>query len=235
MSRRVTTLVLLPGLDGTDVFLRPLVAALSPTIRSVVVAYPVSGADEYDDVLEIVRRSTAELSEFYVFGLSFSGPLAVMLAAEEPNRVKGIVLAATFIRMPRPALKWLRFACTGPMLWMWRVCRRLPMWAFRPRHDPVRADKAETLRRVPSRCLARRVRAVMDIDVSSTLRRCKQPILCISFRDDRVVPYKNVEDILREAPSATHATVAGGHFTGYTNSESLAAEVEQFLARVDAT
>ena len=108
------------------------------------------------------------------------------------------------------------------------------MWAFRPRHDPVRADKAETLRRVPSRCLARRVRALMDIDVSSTLRRCKQPILCISFRDDRVVPYTNVEDILREAPSAAHATVPGGHFTGYMNPELFAAEVEQFLARVQS-
>jgi pimeloyl-ACP methyl ester carboxylesterase len=75
---------------------------------------------------------------------------------------------------------------------------------------------------------------VIGIDVSSTLRRCKQPILCISFRNDRVVPNKNVEDILREAPSATHATVPGGHFTGYTNSGLLAAEVEQFLARVDA-
>ena len=231
---RGPTLVLLPGLDGTDVFLRPLVAALSPTIRSVVISYPVLGAEEYGDVLEIVRRSTAELSAFYVLGLSYSGPLAVMLAAEEPRRVKGVILAATFIRVPRPAFKRLRFACNGPMLWMWRVCRRIPIWVFTSRHDPLRIDKAETLRRVPARCLAGRARALIDIDASPALRRCKQPMLCISFRDDRVVPYKNVEDILREAPSATHAAVPGGHFTGYTNSRLLAAEVEQFLARVES-
>jgi len=74
------TLVLLPGLDGTDVVLRPLVAALPSTIRSVVVTYPTSGAEEYRDVLDIVRRATGGLSTFYVLGLSFSGPLAVMLA-----------------------------------------------------------------------------------------------------------------------------------------------------------
>ena len=185
-------------LDGTEVFLLPLVAALSPTIRSVIVSYPVSGAEGYGDVLEVVRRAAAEFSEFYVLGLSFSGPLAVMLAAEEPKRVKGVILAATFIRVPRPALKRLRLACNGPMLWMWRIFRRVPI-----------------------------------IDVSSALRRCKQPILCISFRGDRVVPYRNVEDIMREAPSATHAAIPGGHFTGCTNSGLLAAEVEQFLARVE--
>src|SRR5262245_38426725 len=83
------TLVLLPGLDGTDVFLRPLVAALSPAIQPLVVTYPTSGAEDYGDALGIVRRATAGLSEFYVLGLSFSGPLAVMFAAEEPERVKG--------------------------------------------------------------------------------------------------------------------------------------------------
>jgi pimeloyl-ACP methyl ester carboxylesterase len=193
----------------------------------------VSGAEGYEDVLEVVRRATAEFAEFYVLGLSFSGPLAVMLAAEEPKRVKGVILAATFIRVPRPALKRLRLACNGPMLWMWRICRRVPIWAFKSRHDPLLADKAETLRRVPARCFAGRVRALIDIDVSSALRRCRQPILCISFRGDRVVPYRNVEDIMREAPSATHATIPGGHFTGCTNSGLLATEVEQFLARVE--
>jgi hypothetical protein len=47
----VATLVLLPGLDGTDVFLRPLVAAIPSTIRPLVVTYPTSDAEEYRDVL----------------------------------------------------------------------------------------------------------------------------------------------------------------------------------------
>src|SRR5215468_3501013 len=175
------TLVLLPGLDGTDVFLRPLVAALPSTIRPVVVTYPTSGAEEYRDVLEIVRRATCGFSTFYVLGLSFSGPLAVMLAAEEPKRVKGVILVATFVRLPRPTLRFLRFACHGPMLWMWRILRRIPMWALRSRRDPLRMVRAETLRSVPSRTFAGRVRAVLDVDASAALRRCAQPILCISF------------------------------------------------------
>jgi hypothetical protein len=85
LSAGSTTLVLLPGLDGTDVFLRPLVAAFAPTIRPIVVTYPASGAEKYGDAFDVVRRATEGLSEFYALGLSFSGPLAVMLAAEDPN------------------------------------------------------------------------------------------------------------------------------------------------------
>jgi len=221
---------LLPGLDGTDVFLRPLVAELPPTIRSMVVTYPVTGAVEYDDALQVVRRATAELSEFYVLGLSFSGPLAVMLAAEEPKRVKGVILLATFVRLPRPTLRLFRFACHGPTLWMWRILRRIPIWALRSRRDPLRMARAETLRSVPSRTFAGRVRAVLDVDASAALRRCAQPILCISFAQDLVVPRKNVDAILREAPAAAHRTVAGGHFTGCTNASALAAQIEAFLA-----
>jgi pimeloyl-ACP methyl ester carboxylesterase len=223
------TLVLLPGLDGTDVFLRPLVAALSPAIRSMVVTYPTAGAEEYGDALDVVRRATAELSEFYVLGLSFSGPLAVMLAAGEPKRVKGVILVATFVRLPRPMLRFFRFACHGPTLWMWRILRRIPIWALRSRRDPLRIARAETLRAVPSRAFAGRVRAVLDIDVSATLRQCRQPILCISFANDLVVPRQNVDAILREVPAARHATVAGGHFTGCTNAGALATTVEAFL------
>jgi len=228
------TLVLLPGLDGTDVFLRPLVSALSPAIRPVVVTYPVSGAEQYGDALEVVRRATAGLSEFYVLGLSYSGPLAIMLAAEEPERVKGVVLVATFVRLPRPMLRFFRFACTGTTLWMWRIARRIPIWLVRSRRDPLRLAKAETLRTVPARCFAARTRAVIDVDASAALRECRQPILCISFARDMVVPRKNVAAILREAPSTAHATVAGGHFTGCANSGALAAEVEAFVASAEA-
>src|SRR5262249_39465514 len=143
----------LPGLDGTEVFLRPLVAALSPAIHPVVVTYPTVGAEEYRDVLQVIRSATNEFPSFYVLGLSFSGPLAMMLAAEEPKRVKGVILAATFVQAPRPSLRRLRFACAGPTLWIWRVMGRIPIWASRRRDDPMRVAKAETFRRVSARCL----------------------------------------------------------------------------------
>src|SRR5688572_9738089 len=110
-------------------------------MRPVVVTYPSSGAEQYPDVLEIVRRATAGLPALFVLGLSFSGPLAAMLAREEPTRVKGVILVATFVQVPRPWLRRFRVACTAPMFWAWRITRRIPMWASRSGDDPLRVAK----------------------------------------------------------------------------------------------
>jgi hypothetical protein len=42
---------------------------------------------------------------------------------------------------------------------MWRIFRRIPVWVLRSRRDPVRLAKAETLKSVPARTFAGRVRA----------------------------------------------------------------------------
>jgi len=198
------------------------------------VTYPTAGAEEYRDVLEIVRRATCGLSTFYVLGLSFSGPLAVMLALREPKRVKGVILVATFVQAPRPWLRLLRFACSGPMLWIWRVTGRIPLWASRSGDDPQRLAKAETFRRVSAHSLAGRARAILDVDVRAALRGCSQPVHCISFTHDRVVPPRNVDAILREAPTAVCASLAGSHFSGWMNAAVLAAEIEKFISKVES-
>lgn len=43
------TLILLPGLDGTDVFFRPLLAALPQWISPIVVQYPPAGVNRLPD------------------------------------------------------------------------------------------------------------------------------------------------------------------------------------------
>src|SRR5215470_15098884 len=88
VSQPTATLILLPGLDGTEVFFRPLLAALPSWIRPVVVTYPTSGANGYADLLPLVESAVADIEAFYVLGWSFSGPLALMLAAKEPQRTR---------------------------------------------------------------------------------------------------------------------------------------------------
>jgi pimeloyl-ACP methyl ester carboxylesterase len=99
---RTTTLVLLPGLDGTEVFFKPLLAARPKWIKPVVVTYPTSGANHYSDLLTVVRAAVEDSKDFYVLGWSFSGPLVLMLAAKERSKVRGVILCASFIRPPLP-------------------------------------------------------------------------------------------------------------------------------------
>jgi len=226
-----TTLVLLPGLDGTDVFLRPLLAVLPSSVRPLVVCFPAVGANDYTALLPIVQQAVARLPSFYVLGWSFSGPLAVKLAAAEPSRVRGIILAATFVRPPRPMLSRMKYLACAPVVWAVRAGRRVPDWLFAPATDPFKRDKAETWARVDAGTVAARVRTVLDLDVRDDLRRCTHPVLCLAGSRDVVVPCGNVDDIVKARPSAEMRTIEGRHFALYTNPRAAADVIMDFINR----
>src|SRR5262249_17791887 len=147
----------------------------------VVVDFPQLSTFGYEDLLQMTRDQLASRSSYFVLAASFSGPLAVLLAQAAPQRARGIILVASFLRLPRPWLAPLRFAALGPVFWAIRACRRLPVWLLRSPSDPFRRAKAETWSRVSARVLAARLRAVFGVDVRDAIRSCMQPILCIQY------------------------------------------------------
>ena len=224
------TLVLLPGLDGTDIFLQPLLKALPDSVRPLVVSYPASGSNRYADLLTIVREAVAGLDQFHVLGWSFSGPLALMLAAEEPQRVRSVILSASFVRPPRPNVAKLRFALVGPAIWLWRAARRLPLWLLQPPSDAFRQAKSETWRRISARVLAKRVREIMRVDAREALRACPQPVLYIAASRDGIVPRRCIDEILGVRPSVKVVTIEGEHFAMYANPQPAARAITAFIS-----
>jgi len=148
------TLVLLPGLDGTEIFLQPLLGALPDGVRPLVVTYPLAGPNRYADLLAVVREAVAGIGEFHVLGWSFSGPLALMLANAEPQRVRSVILSASFVRPPRPELAMLRFALREPVIWLWREVMKVDAReALRACRQPVLYLAASRDGIVPRRCI----------------------------------------------------------------------------------
>jgi pimeloyl-[acyl-carrier protein] methyl ester esterase len=228
------TLVLLPGLDGTEVFLRPLLAALPAWIRPVAVTYPASGPNGYADLFPLVEAAVAGLGDFFILGWSFSGPLALMLAAREPRRARGVILAASFVRSPVPRLTWLRPATIGPVVWALRALRRLPVVLGRPRTDPFRVDKATTWGRVSATVLAARARAALSVDARPHLRACPCRVLYLASSDDEVVGPGNGEEVVRELATARLVTIVGPHLAMYTNPGAAAEAIVSFMAAAES-
>lgn len=228
---QATTLVLLPGLDGTEIFFQPLLAALPQGVRPLVISYPPTAVgQDYAALLALVRGAIAELPACHVLGWSFSGPLALMLAAAEPDKVRGVVLAASFVRAPNRLAARLRYALVGPVIWSWRAARRLPLMLFKPPTDPWRQAKAQTWQRVSARVLATRLRAVMGVDVRALLRDIPQPVLYLASRHDAIVPPRNVDEIVRLRPSVRVATLPGPHQAMYTHPQAAAQALAEFIA-----
>lgn len=229
--REIETLVLLPGLDGTDIFLQPLLRALPDSVRPLVITYPASGPNRYVDLLTVVREAVAGLQEFHVLGWSFSGPLALKLANAEPQRVRSVILSASFVRPPRPELARFGGLVGGTAMWMWRAARRLPLWLLRPKSDPFRQAKSETWRLLSARVLAKRMREVMNVDAREDLRACLQPVMYLAAGRDSVVPRRCVDEILRLRPSVEVETIEGEHFAMYFNPHAAARAIADFVVR----
>ena len=226
---RTVTLVLLPGLDGTEIFFRPLVAVLPPWIKPLVVTYPTTGINDYSELLPVVEAAIGDSKEFYVLGWSFSGPLALMLAAKQPNRIRGVILCASFVRCPLRVLSLLRFAVVPAIVHLVRLVHRLGLLLSEDSSDTLRQDKATTLCRVPSRIVAARLRAILALNAKRYVHESLQPILYVAGSRDRVVPRRNVEEVVTELPSTKVVTIDGPHLALYTNPRAAAQVIARFI------
>jgi pimeloyl-ACP methyl ester carboxylesterase len=226
------TLVLLPGLDGTELLFHPFVAALPPWIKVVAVEYPASGPNDYAALLPNVRAACARREEFCLLGWSFSGPLALMAAAESPPGLRGVVLCASFVRPPWPILPWFRFVVTAPIARLFPVFSKLLAVGGGYETPALRRDKLESFKRVSAEALAARSRAVLRVDVRAELRRCAVRLLYLAGSGDIVVPGWNARAVQAEAPATEVVTIAGPHLALYTNPAVAADAVAKFMTVV---
>jgi pimeloyl-ACP methyl ester carboxylesterase len=225
----VTTLVLLPGLDGTEIFFGPLLRHLPAWIRPVVIQYPTTGANDYRHLVEVVREQVASLGRFAVFGWSFGGPLALMLASERPADVTSVVLCGSFVTPPKPRLVPFRFALRGPVIATVRALRRtrllLPGYAT----TELRRAKASTWKRIDAHVLAARARAALGVDARPHLRECRARLMYLASTRDEVIRRHCLEEIVGLAPQTQVAEVEGPHLALFTNPEPSAAHLVRFL------
>ena len=98
-------LILLPGLDGTGAFFEPFLEGLPTGFETQVVQYPTELVS-YPACLEFARALLPADRPYLLLGESFSGPIAIALAAEQREGMVGLVLCSTFARNPRPRLAW---------------------------------------------------------------------------------------------------------------------------------
>src|SRR5262249_48504527 len=93
-------ILLWPGMDGSGSLLTALVERLASRRPVRVISYPSSAPLTYDDLTTFVMERTSD-SRFVILGESFSGPIAIEVAATE-RRVAGLILASSFARHPMP-------------------------------------------------------------------------------------------------------------------------------------
>ncbi|MGC5698715.1 alpha/beta fold hydrolase [Pseudomonas sp. NFXW11] len=182
------TLVLLPGMDGTGHLFDPLCKALKPHMPLQVVAYPDDQFLDYPALLQRVWPQLPKDRPFVLLGESFSGPLAVAIAAQRPAGLLGLVLCASFVCNPRPALAGL-----SPLLPLVPL-QHLPFWPLDAlllggfSSATLRTALAGAIAQVKPKVLRARLQAVIRVDQREALRTVEVPLLYLRARRDRLVP-----------------------------------------------
>ena len=224
----MTTLVLLPGMDGTGALFAPLLRELSPAIRPVVVTYPPNERLGYAELAELVETQLPAAGDYVLLGESFSGPVATLLAGRRPPGLRGLILACSFVRSPYPALAPFR-----------RMVRFLPnptlalgplSFALMGRHatPALRRALVEALSSVDPAVMRHRASVALTADAGNSLTAVECPALYLQGSEDKVVPARCAAAVQRLCPQAQIAVLPGPHFLLQTQAAESAACIEAF-------
>ena len=229
------TLVLLPGLDGSDIMFRPLVESAPAEVEMVTTAYPPGPANTYDDLLPRVREILPQDRPFYLLGWSFSGPLALRIAAARPPLLRGVILASSFARNPIPYLP--RWTCGLVHPFLFRIfpsVAQLKALLGGFSTPELRALLSEAHSHVCAEALACRTRAALTVDATGALKNCSVPVLYLRASKDEVIPWNCADEICRCLPSAEIADISGPHLALVTNPRVSWERLLAFMARTES-
>jgi len=221
-------IVLLPGLDGTGLLFPRFVAALGPQFHATVARYPGDEALDYAGHERIARSFLPSDRPYVLLGESFSGPIAISIAASKPPGLVGVILCCTFARNPVPYYARLRSLL--PLVPYNRIPTtfRSPFIFGRFSSRPLRDEHWAAVSRVSNAALRARIRAVFDVDVSTKLQQLTIPVLYLLASEDRVVPKASSEHIRQTAPRVRFIEVEAPHLLLQTRPDRAADIVADF-------
>lgn len=222
-------IVLLPGMDGTGELLKGLAERLALQRPVQLLAYPLDRSLGYPELADYVAERTPKRS-FVILGESFSGPIAIDIAATD-SRVAGLILASSFARHPLPA-RLAALAGLVDVRWMpKRLVERALMGATTT--PELSARLHQVLATLPRNVLRERAREVLRVDRRNRLREITCPVMCLHGRFDRLVRDRQVGEIVAAQPRCQIHWLDASHMLLATHPETAAKAIDDFCVAVE--
>ena len=217
----------LPGMNGTGELLTEFKAALAPELDATIVAYPTDSPLDYAALTELVAAQLPRSEPFVLIAESFSGPIAIGLAARKPEGLIGLALCASFARVPNtPILR--AFEALQRVV----PAKRLPIglampwlmgrWSTREWAQRVR----DALRGVSTDTLRARLRAAAGVDVAALIGQIDCPLLYLKASRDRLIGDAGWLAIRERSRNAVCIEIEGPHFLLQAKPEECAAAIK---------
>lgn len=227
-------LVILPGLDGLGTQHEDFIAAVGPVFADVQsIVYPADQKLGYAELEALVRQQLPEEQPFVLLGESFSGPLAIMLAANPPPNLVGVVLVATFAKAPMamlsPFAELTRFVPVRNM--PRQVLSRIlyGRWAT----DALVEDLHVALMGIDPDVLRFRGSEAMRVDTTRQLEQIRVPCLFLRAARERLIFASASEHIVSVRPDCIMQDIEGPHMLLQVAAADCARAIESFVGGLD--
>lgn len=173
--------------------------------------YPGSEALGYEALEAIARQALPPDEPFLLLGESFSGPIALSIAATRPPGLIGLILCCTFATNPRPALSRFRLIAKAlpPRLAPVALLDHLLLGGHSSKD--LRSALALAIAQVSSAAFNTRIDAVHSVDVLHKLASISAPVLYLQASGDRVVPSAAAALIKQALPAARVVSIDAPH------------------------
>ena len=224
-----TPIIILPGMDGTGELLTALADQLALHRPVQLLAYPRDEPLNYAQLTTYVVER-APNRPFVILGESFSGPIAIEVAATDPRAV-GLVLASSFARHPLPA----QFAAFTRLLDLRWLPKRLIATALMgsTATPELTARLHQVLAALPQEILQFRAREALRVDKRNRLSEITCPVLSLHGRFDHLVNRRQVDEIATAQPRCQVHWLDSSHMLLATHPDAAAKVIDQFCEQMD--
>jgi pimeloyl-[acyl-carrier protein] methyl ester esterase len=229
--KSLSTLILLPGMLGTADLFASFLQVVPSDWSTRIISYPCAQPLSYAGLLDFIEVQLQDEHNMVILGESFAGPLALEFAAAHPNRVRAVILSASFVLPPLPS--WLRWLATPALL---RVHIPIFMIRFFVAGKDASENLIEQIRqalRVPTpTVLSGRIKQALTVHSIDALKRCRVPILYLAPNQDRLVWQSNLRTILEVRPDVQVAVIPGPHLILQAAPAAAWHEINHFLRSI---
>lgn len=219
-------------MDGTGELFSPVIPALEAAYQVSVARYPKDLPLGYPELEQYARSACPQSQPYFLLGESFSGPLAIQIAASNPAGLRGLILCASFAANPRPMLSPL--SVFAPLLPLRSAPSALLsaalLGSFATSH--LCNSLVSAVRSVSMQVLQSRLRSIAAINVVPELATVQVPVLYLRPTHDRLVPQSALDQICRANSAVQVATIAGPHCLLQANPTAAAASINTFISGV---
>jgi len=228
-ARDLPALRILPGLDGTTRMLDGFVsqARAAGFHDAAATGYPHDRVLDADGLETFAREQLSGDRPFVLLGESFSGPIALRIAADPPPMLRALVLSTTFATTPVPLLS--PFA---PLTRIAPVLTPMPLLSWlllgRWRTPALESALRQALDEVSPDVLRSRAALALRIDARDALPRIRVPTLYLRARHDRLMHPSAGDAILRGIADARLQALDGPHLLLQTHGEACAEVIAAF-------